>query len=72
MAAMPGTTIAAALAAVVPRGSAAGAGVEVTLAGDAEPQLLLLSGETQGALEQASLELREFLTGNQVSMADVA
>ncbi|HEY1892025.1 MAG TPA: hypothetical protein VGG63_16600, partial [Steroidobacteraceae bacterium] len=71
MAAVPSTGIAEALASVAPR-NGGGASVEVTLAGDAEPQLLLLSGETQGALEQASLELREFLTGNQVSMADVA
>jgi malonyl CoA-acyl carrier protein transacylase len=37
-----------------------------------QPQLLLLSAQTQPALEQASGELREFLAANAVDMADVA
>ncbi|HEY6514939.1 MAG TPA: hypothetical protein VIY50_02260, partial [Steroidobacteraceae bacterium] len=72
MAAVPSTGIAEALASVAPRGNGGGASVEVMPAGDGEPQLLLLSGETQAALEQASLELCEFLCANAVAMADVA
>ncbi|HEY7888623.1 MAG TPA: acyltransferase domain-containing protein, partial [Steroidobacteraceae bacterium] len=72
MAAVPSTGIAEALASVVPRGNRGGAGVEAALASDAEPQLLLLSAQTQGALEEASVELRGFLTGNAVAVADVA
>jgi malonyl CoA-acyl carrier protein transacylase/peptidoglycan/LPS O-acetylase OafA/YrhL len=37
-----------------------------------QPQLLLLSAETQPGLEQAVKELREFLAANVVDMADVA
>jgi malonyl CoA-acyl carrier protein transacylase len=72
MAAVPSTGIAEALASVAPRGNGGVAGVEVTLVSDAEPQLLLLSAQTQGALEQAGVELREFLAANAVAMADVA
>ena len=63
MAAVPSTTVAEALASVMPTKSDAES---------SQPQLLLLSGETQPALEQAVKELREFLTANVVDMADVA
>jgi malonyl CoA-acyl carrier protein transacylase len=69
MAAVSATTLAEALVSAVIQ-NRPGA---VSSAGEgSQPQLLLLSAPTQGALEQAGAELREFLAANVVDMADVA
>jgi malonyl CoA-acyl carrier protein transacylase/peptidoglycan/LPS O-acetylase OafA/YrhL len=69
MPAVPATTLAEALVSAVIQ-NRPGA---VSSAGEgSQPQLLLLSAPTQGALEQAGAELREFLAANVVDMADVA
>ncbi len=69
MAAVPATTLAEALASAVIRHQP---GAASSAAEGQQPQLLLLCAPTQPALEQASVELREFLAANVVDMADVA
>ncbi len=71
MAAVPSITVAEALASVAPRNRAAASDAQSDVE-SSQPRLLLLSAETQPALEQAAKELREFLAANVVDMADVA
>ena len=69
MAAVPDIPLTEALASTVIRN---GPGEASSAAEGVQPQLLLLSAETQPALQQASVELREFLAANVVDLADVA
>lgn len=73
-AAVPCSSVRELLAAVpVRRAEEEGAAAAATIrAANSQPQLLPLAAQTQAALEQSALELRDFLAANPVDMADVA
>ena len=74
MAAVRGTTVSEILAPVAagPQAAKSAPSQASSSAAAAEPQLLLVSALTQPALEQSTLELREFLAGNSADIRSVA